>query len=664
MKKLFFTVVIVYVLLILMQFTAIVLAQDEIMPITGIKKGMKGVGKTVISGVVVEEFDVEILGILKSQNQVGDLILVKVSGSLIERTGGIAAGMSGSPVYINGKLIGAIGYSWGLTDHTVGLVTPIESMLQVLEMDKQGEKKLKSNQMEYKYLQPNIKKSPESVNQGRKDKVVFFEPLQLKDRVVDRIYFCDSYHEALKISEEEDNALAAYPVKTPLLVNGLTGRALKYLINDLKSFDLVPIVTGGITISGSGVQSLEPGSAIAVQLVRGDINISAIGTLTYIKGKKILGFGHPFLKLGQVEYFLSGAEIMTVVNHQDMPFKLGVPTDLKGVITQDRNAGLGGRLDRLPKIIPVTVQVHDLDLDRKREIEFQVIRDEELVIPLVVNSVLQAIDTAIDRQGYGTSTVDIEIMADKLPDHIIQYNNMYFSNYDIAAQSLYDLYNLLNIIVTNPFDRVNLISINVNLQVKRARQVAIIEEAKLLNEKLKPGDTARVEVTLRPYRDTPFKQIFEIKIPENIQTGDASLSISGGIYGSYQDVEMYDSMNEQQQEQEQVPYVVGGHYKSLKELLDDYLNQYKNNELIIEILPYYVEVMEEQVQEKDYEGETSEKKSSNGEEASLSVKKTFKTDYVLEGGLTLEITISENDVTVEEIQSEEQKIIEKYKTQE
>lgn len=648
---------VILLLMLLFLISGVVLAQQELMPLTEINAGMKGIGKTVISGTTIEEFDVEILGVLTNRSKVGDLILVKVSGPLIEKTGGIASGMSGSPVYIDGKLIGAIGYGWGLTDHRLGMVTPIETMLKILKMDQLGREATES-------LQPKRNKNM-NVERNSSDQANIPVEIQLENRNIQQIAFCNSYKEALRYESAEET-LVAYPAQTPLLVNGLSGRALDRLMADLKDFDLIPVETGGSLASIQSPTTIEPGGAISVQLVRGDIDISAIGTLTYREDHKILGFGHPFLGLGPVELYLSGAEVLTVIDHLEMPFKLGVPTEPIGVVTQDRNAGIGGQVGSLPKIIPVNITVHDLDLDIEQEIQFQVVRDEGLLVTLTINSILQSIDNVIDRQGYGTSALTFQIMGDKLPNHIFDYSNMYYSNSDIAAQTLSDLYNILNMIVTNPFEKVNIVSIYSDVQIVRKRQVAIIEEVKLLNTDIYPGQIAEVEVTLRPYRTETFKQIIKIPIPENIQTGDASLTVSGGYYGAYQTVEVsLDQTGETPQD-----HVVGGYYKNVEDILNDYQKGPKNNDLVVEILPYYIEVMDSEIIDSEKEeSETSATgqadSAKNGEENTpaleestettnpkkeQSIKEFFPTDYVLEGSLTLEITIQENTM-VESIES-------------
>lgn len=651
LKKRTFTLGILLICLALIQVSIIAYAQAEMMPRGEVKVGMKGIGKTVIAGTTIETFDVEILSIVKGQSPAGDLFLCRVSGPVIDQSGGIAAGMSGSPVYVDGKVVGAIGYSWSLTDHRLGLITPIETMMKVLTLDQtltDPERKILPKKDEPIEAQTTSFAPTDSW-------VQLTEPILVGDQTIAQVYFTHSYGEAVSV-KQDPATLLAYPVRTPLLVSGMSGRALERLMSDLKQYDLVPVTTGMGTADSENGQILEPGSAISAQLVRGDVEISALGTLTYRDDDAFVAFGHPFMKLGTVEYFLSGAEVITVVNNLDMPFKLGVAGKPQGVVTQDRNAGIGGYLNRVPTIVPVSITVHDLDMDLTRTMEFQVVRDEELMTSLIVNATLQAVDTVMDRQGYGTSAVEIEILGDKLPEHMVKYSNMYYSPEDIAGASLGDLFSLLQVVVSNPFEQVNVGSIHVKLDVMRTRQYAILEEVKLLNDELRPGERAQLEVTLRPYRGEPFTQVVEVQLPENIQPGSASLMVSGGIFGLYEQMEGEPEQNGKQSGDG--TSAIGEHYKSLDEILQVYLKQPKNHELVVDIMQYAGESEDvEEVGLKEEEDGSSEKTTkvisvkpdqdrdqpvgSSEEQATepVTVHETFWTAYVLEGSLHLEILI-------------------------
>ncbi|ACL70521.1 SpoIVB peptidase S55 domain-containing protein [Halothermothrix orenii] len=577
-------------------------AQD-ILPLDQIKPGMEGVAKTVFHGYRVEEFPVKVIDVIKNNGLGDDYILIKAGGSEIEKIGGIAAGMSGSPVYIEGKLVGAIGYGWQLSDHRFGLVTPIKEMLQLLESEK------------YQTLQ--------------------FDKLQ-----------------------------------TPLFVSGLEGRAFNALENDLKRYG-VELIPGGVYENKPGVDNdLKPGSAIAVQLARGDVSIASIGTVTYVEGDKILAFGHPFLNRGETDYLLSKAYINGIIPSISQPFKLGSPASkLIGRITADRGAGIAGELHSFPEVIPLHIRVVDRETGFEDLIKVQLIKEERLLTTLTTNIALQAVDNTLDRIGKGTARVKVKIIGSGLPDLEIEKNNIFYSREDIASLALTDLYRLLDLITLNPFKKVNIMSIQLDIEVSNNDNVALVQEARVLNKEVKPGDVLRLEVTLHPYRGQSFTRNISVKIPEDIQPGRTSIAIDGGFtraqtYGPTPG-------GEQENEAELNQAQVNG-YKDFKSMLEDFMKQPDNNELIIEGYPGYpVAQMPEDEKPESGEGKESgspeeelpaqgDKGDKDEEESNQpSIKKTVKTDYVLEGSLTLDINIVDKNNRPDADKAPENQVLEK-----
>ncbi|SDC09932.1 SpoIVB peptidase S55 [Candidatus Frackibacter sp. WG12] len=567
--------------------------QRQIMPIEEVQKGMAGIGKTVVSGTEVEEFKVKVLGVLKNKGIKRGLILVRVSGDLIEETGGIAAGMSGSPVYINNKLIGAIGYGWQMTDHKVGLVTPIQDMLDIWKLDQISKK-------EIAYLSDPSK------------------PIKVADNKV------------------------AYPVQAPLLVNGLDGQALNYLTDELASYNLKPIKTGGVMRSKEKTSNkLVPGSAIAVQLVRGDIDVSAIGTLTYKEGNRILGFGHRFMAAGDSNYFLSSAYIHQMIKNLEMPFKLGTPSDLKGIITQDRSAGIGGKVGTFPKVVPLKVTVNDKDLNRTREITVQLIRNEDLIGSLAGSVVYQAINQTIDRRGGGTAQVKMEIMVNNLEENIIQRKNIFYSKQDVASVALNDFLHGLTLISQNPFQKLNLVNINLDISVKEEPQVALIEEVNFLQKKVKPGEKVDFEVKLRPYRAEPIIKKYSFKMPEDIESGVANITLIGGREANFT------AQQEVEPQATEYGYGKNENFKNLEEVIDSFKEQKINSDLVIKIMPNYkgeaIPVNGEGVPPKSQQDSrnhaNAQKKGNQEQEVNPEYEESFATDYILEGSIDTEIEI-------------------------
>lgn len=600
-----------YILIILIIFFSTpVLAAEDIMPLDEVKSGMTGYGKTVFSGTTIEEFPIEVISVLDNRSLEKDMILIKLTGERVEEFGGIAAGMSGSPIYIDGSLIGAIGYGWNNSDHRYGLVTPIERMLKLLEKSSVEQDSSISN------IQVDL----------------------------------DDFSPGEKIIKSE----------SPIMVSGINGRALKRLKDNFSEFNLDVIPSSGIEEDDKSDQSPEPGEAIAVQLVRGDISVASIGTLTYIDKGQFLAFGHPFTNRGDVNYLLSRAKINAVIPSSEQPFKLGSPYNrLLGSVTQDRGAGIAGRVDTYPRITPLYVSISENGIPVK-EVSLQIVNDEYLFSSLANSAALQAVDSALDRIGPGSANSKLKVMGRGLPELQVESTNMYYSQNDIGSMALYDFSQLLDLILTNPFKEVNLIDIRLELDFNKSDSVALIQEAKVLNDEVYPGDKLEVEVTLHRYRNGTETKNLTMEVPEDVEPGIATLFIDGGYTGETlrpeETEQMYSSggLNEAE---------ISGH-KSFESMLDSYLESPDNNDLILQLYPSYAapiyQESSDRAPDEDYKDEEPPDQRPNEERDKAAVeemdnfdeeiKERFSTDYVLEGSLNLDLEILEKN----ESRSEEQ----------
>ncbi|HKL13104.1 MAG TPA: SpoIVB peptidase S55 domain-containing protein [Halanaerobiales bacterium] len=557
--------------------------KPPVMMVDEVKSGQTGYAKTVFEGTKIEEFPIEVINIIEGQSIDTDLILIKASGEKIAKAGGVASGMSGSPVYINDKLVGAISYKWQNADHEYALVTPILEMLD--------------------------------------------------------------------IKKEEDKASISESIKaagTPIMVGGLSGRAFDRLKSSLDIADSRFVSNSSTTKQGTADFELKAGSAVAVQLVRGDVSVASIGTVTLVDNGEVYAFGHPFMNKGKTNYLMSGAYIDAIIPSRTNPFKIGSPLDkLLGVIESDRNAGIFGRLNKFPNIIPLTVTVEDKNLNQTKEVRTQIINDEKMLDELGSSIILQSIDSTLDRIGYGTSNVKITIMGSNLPDGKIVKENMYYSSNDIAVSTLSDYFRMMDMITRNPFKEINIFDMKVNVEVSKNHDIALIQEAEVLNKEVYPGSELDVKVILRPYRADSISRELSIKIPEDINTGMATLAISGGYGG------LPNRRNPQEDNGNDLNHTVIEGYKSFDEMIKDYLEAPMNNELTLQVYPSLIsrgeisteppaieqkeEQAEEEPDEKADESETPP--SSNKPKEKPEIKKQVYTDFVLEGNLTLDFEV-------------------------
>lgn len=576
-------------------------AAEDVMKLEEVNPGMEGTGRTVFSGMEVEDFEFEVIDILRDFEPDQDFILVYLSGERIEEVGGVAAGMSGSPLYVEDKIIGAISYGWRDSDNRYALATPIEPMLDVLE---NGE--------------------------------------------------C-----------EQEIGLEELPeLSVPLIAGGLSGRRQEMMKDSLQDyfntdFEVIP---GGDEprLEPEEYPELEPGSSISVQLARGDVNIASIGTLTYISGSDILAMGHPFTHRGNVGFLLGQAHISSIIPG-DMPFKLGSPLPQPiGTVFQDRYAGLSGGLDQYPQVVPLNVSVEDRDRDKITSMDVQIVNDEELlsILPALIS--LQAMDSGLDRIGSGTAETRLSIMANELEEAYLSRENMYYSQSDIAARSLSDLQQLMQIINNNPFKDAGLFDIEFEVTVDDEDRVALIQEAEIDedNRDINPGDEMDINVMLRPYRQEKKEMEFSIELPEDISPGPASLSVRGGPERRYQ-VETAEEVDDSLSDS------VEG-YTDLEPMLTDFIELPRNNDLVMEVYPGYPgvhhwepedeEEVEEEPEDEDRpspeepEDEEAEEEPEEipPEEVEERIREIEATDYVLEGSLYIDFTVTEDNARTEE----------------
>mgnify|MGYP006288846771 CR=1 FL=1 len=613
---------VIFILIIFLFFSVKANAND-IMSLNEIKSGMEGTGYTVFQGTKVEAFPVDIISIMENQGINQDLILVRTGGKKMKEVGGIAAGMSGSPVYVDGKVIGAIAYSWSDGSGLYALVTPIERMLNLFAKDSsENIEKLSGNQQSSFDLGENITK-----------------------------------------------------VNAPLMVSGMNGRALDRLKNDMSNYGVRVMQGGDAKAENISSGRIKPGSAVAVQLVKGDINISSIGTITYIDQNKILAFGHSFTNRGEVNYLLNEAYINATIPNNKQPFKLGSPIDRPlGIVNVDRSAGIAGEMKEFPEIIPFKIKVTDSSRGISNLVELQIIKDEKLLTSLAVNSALQSIDGVIDRLGKGTAKVDLSVMGSGLPDFEVERQNLFYSKSDIAGRSLYDFYRLLELITTNPFKKVDIMSINLEVDVSKKEQIAFLKEVKVLNENIYPGDKLEIEVTIQPYRKKSFTKIISFKLPDDMKAGMSNIVISGGFTGESYRPSAYNEQNFGSENGEIKENSIQG-YENLDEMVSAYLETPKNNEIIVQVYPGYPSSMPpqedassekeapyengneegEEVPEDEKEETTPKEENMNNQAGyEAEIKELFETNYILEGSLNLNVEVK-NEKEIEIINEKQKK---------
>ena len=606
MKKKVISSFCIIIMLLISQF-ALVYAQ-EFMPVSEVRAGMHGVGKTVLTGDQIEDFYVEVLGVMPKGGIVDEnLIMVRVYGDVIDRAGGVAQGMSGSPVYIDGKLVGAIAYGWSLSDGRTAMLTPIGQMLKMFDnmdakiaadkqkqlefeqkskefTDKLGED-LETTKIEKKEQQKTDDKEQKN---SKKDKKTPAKHKKEQEDKNDEVEVKEKDTPVLNVDTTSKQELISKlrQYKTPLMVSGFTQKGLEMLQDKLKEFDVRAYETGGVQTDYRA--PLQAGSAVSVDLVKGDLNVGALGTVTYVDEQtgRVLAFGHPFFKLGNIDYFMSNALMLAPVKSLNSSFKVGISGNTVGSIKQDRASGVAGELGKLPKTISLVVRVNDWDKHAEQAFNMQMIVQERLTRALLETSVVSLTDKVMDRSGEGTAVVSYDIKATNLPGgRTISRKNMYYSPENITELITGELMNAMSLMGDNRFQNVDISNIVVDVHITSECKVVRIESAKLLEDKkYAPGDVVDIQVSLQPYRSEPIKRIIEYKLPADLESGKLALMVRGGASIAW----IQALIKQYQQKDTNLLQREMSKNKSFAKYIDEFNNQDRNQDIIVDIMPGYI----------------------------------------------------------------------------
>jgi hypothetical protein len=477
------------------------------MPLSEVKKGMKGYGLTVFESGKLEKFDVEIVGVLHKIGPDQDLILARVDSPEVRRAG-IIAGMSGSPIYIDGKIIGALAYAWQFAKEPVAGVTPIDEMLKIAQAN--------SATSAIAAAAPRISGSQflEALANGKSEAV--FDNL-VKD------------FSAQQVSTIGGARKIALPLSMTSFAPETVARFGKYL--DAMNFVAVP--TGSATASSSGSSVAEdggapfqPGDPVGAVLLNGDFTVAATGTVTHIDGSRVYAFGHPLLDIGEINFPMAKAEIVGFMPSLASSFKFSNTGSVVGSFRQDRSPGILGMVGDNAQMIPVELTVDGSGLSKNYKVNL--VR-HPLLSPLMLAMAVDSVVANSQRAaGERTVVLDSEIK-------IKGFEPIRLREGWAGAQARQSIPAYLAVItgylISNEFRDAELESVKVHVRHDDQLRIARIVEATIDTPergRISPGDTVKVRALLKPFRGDSFEETFDVKIPESQQPGSAYLLVGSG----------------------------------------------------------------------------------------------------------------------------------------
>ena len=480
------------------------------MKVADVKPGMTGIAWTVFSGSEPEPVPIEIIGLMKNAwGPKQDIILAKMGGKA-QRTN-VAGGMSGSPVYIDGKLIGAVALRISVfSPDAICGITPIELMLEINDYDSS---------------RPADARTPDKPQTRAHVGVPI--PSELLSRAV-------AAGAAGNLPQQQPLMV---PIETPLVFSGFHENVLREFGPMFQQLGISAVQGGasgalrGAKPSGDWKNALQPGESIAGVLVSGDMNVTGLGTVTHNDGKRVLGFGHPLFNLGPVDMPMSKGEILMVLSSQFQPNKFGNATEIVGALKQDRHSGIMGELGTESPMVPVAVKVRTYgDGDailKEKDLSFNVFVQQKwtpyLMMVTLFNSVSGMNDFAEEATYRLSGSVELDGHPDLSLSTMLAPGDIPVPPQMLLAGWWGDKFNRLfgNNVKTPKLKRVNAV-----IDLLPQRRIAAIENAFVANPEVEPGSEVDVKAYLRPYRGDRIEKELKVKIPAGLPKGEHRILLS------------------------------------------------------------------------------------------------------------------------------------------
>ena len=521
-------------------------AMPEILPFDQLRSGMTGKAYTVVDGSgKIENFDVNIIGLTDEGKGSKRMIMAQASGEVIKRTGGILQGMSGSPVYIDGKLIGALASTLKEMDPYTVFITPIESMIELWTLP---DPKAQVNRFK-------VAKAAEEENKS--------DATETKDesaKPVEDTAKSEGVEEAPEVEE-----------MSALYLRGFDANGEKFLRQTLglNKVQTAPTkLERGLDLNAN----LEPGSALGVAIIYGDFSLGATGTVTAVDGKKILAFGHSFTHGGNVNYFMTDASVIgSVSGANGNGVKLAGIGNIIGRVNQDRESGIAGILGTFPAVVPITVTIHDNALNKEETYNATIAYNENLVPKLGASIAYTALSKMADSLAESTVEVDFNVKTNVVDGGELTRKNMFYNPSDVGQVAVLELMQALNLVCSNTKEESNIFGVDVNISFDTERRTASIVSVTPDKKKVKPGETINLTVELQPYRKPTEKVIMPYTVPLTARQGSLALEIHGG------------ALVPVNQAMASTGLVTADSNKSYEEKIKDFLKTGKNNQLVVEI---------------------------------------------------------------------------------
>ncbi len=482
------------------------------MPIGEVRPGMVGIGRTVFEGDKIDEFKVHIIGVLR--NVMGpsrNLILARLEGGPLAQTG-VIAGMSGSPVYIDGRLVGAVSYSLGnFSREAMAGITPIDEMIEATENGAPRAVTVRA--------QLDLPITPATLASTLQAAFAAVRP------------FAASPADVQVISAASGSALDPQmgpmlrPIATPLVLGGFRGDVADLVSSAFRASNFLP-TTGAVSPGADDAKpgrELQPGDAVGVSLISGDLELGATGTVTHVEGGRVYAFGHPFYNLGPTEFPMTRAYVHAVLPSLMSSSKLATLGESIGMFQQDRATAIAGTLGTLPSTLPITIAL-ETGRGPSRTFSFRVVRDQLFTPVLTYVAILNTLKSY--EREYGAATFSVKGRALVRKHGELSFEDMFSGESPSIGAANY-IAGPLNFLLRNDYEPVEIDALDIQITSTEEPRTATIERVWLDTVSVRPGRTVPLKVLIRSYRGDEVTREVPLAIPSNA-SGTLTVMVADG----------------------------------------------------------------------------------------------------------------------------------------
>jgi hypothetical protein len=486
--------------------SALAQPNEPTLPVSRIRPGQTGYGLTVFKGFEIERFDVQVVDVLRNFLPKQDIIVMRGDHPVLRRAG-VLGGMSGSPIYIDGKLVGALAYGWRFSKEPVFGVTPIRNMFELLDRDARGpDESLVAQQ-----------------DKGRAKRRAERHLQQLASATLEKQQRW--WRPMFSWRRPPKGSASFTPLAVPLNVAGVSASAMPQLHDAFRSFGFEP-VRGGGTGRAEGPKRFSKGGAIGVQMVSGDISMSGTGTVTWTNGKRVLGFGHPMFNAGEIYLPVVSARINHSLASLARSFKLSSPARVLGALVHDRQPGIVADTSLRSRTIPMSVTLRTKARSDRYRVELA--RHRLLTPSLVMSVVSSAIGEALPDVEHLSFDLRTRIALEDHPDLVLDEQRHSASGLRMGALMGSRGLNTLRLLVDNPFEPIQIKRVDVDVRVVFGRRPLLITAAEVASNIVEAGEEVPIQVTFRPHGGDEFSKTYRLRIPEALAGSIVVVDVASG----------------------------------------------------------------------------------------------------------------------------------------